>query len=754
MISWRNLLVLVLLIQQALFALVEIKSFFPAGAQQGSQVDLVMDGSNLGLARKILFYKEGISLEKMTLEKKKLLLSFKVSADAERGAHPFRIIGDDGLSNLRYFHVAAFPEVNKTANIFSFEKAQKITVPCTVNAKLNGRQFDYYQMDLKKGQAFCASLTCMDLALSFVDCQLELLDKDKKRLAFSDDSLLLKQDPLINHTAPYTGTYYLRVNDFRFSGGNYRLHVADSLNALQIFPAGGLAKQKLEIFYDDQTSHNRELIISGREGINQIFIDTQSVHALPYHYSAHKNFFDQEKGHERKDATACESIPLAFNGRLDQAKDMDWFSFISPKDGSIEIQVLARELRSPIDALLELYDSKGKMIKRQDDSGSLDPKILTKVKKDTTYFVKIRDFTKASSLRSVYRILIDYQKPQLSLSITPSKQRTHQGQLLNISPASHQLITFNLKRESADSPIDYQFNNLPKGLTYKVLNHPEKSDKIPILFTLEKGTKLGAHRISAKLSNEESKLGNYSENLIMLMGPNNKEYRYYKSEQLALSTTIPAPFRIELVKNPAPMPRFGSHTTKIRVHRNEGFKKEIVIKAKSVLPGLSMKDQIKIPADKNEMDYSIQASSSTPLGKWPFIFNASTSIDGKVFTLSSDPHEIEITEHYFDLKMLQYTLNRGQEREITVDIKTLKTPQFPIKASLLGLPGGISSTPIELNKLDEKITFKIAATDSASFGYHRNSYVRFEFQDKGYKLNQNIRCNGTIYVPKPKKKKP
>ena len=104
--------------------------------------------------------------------------------------------------------------------------------------------------------------------------------------------------------------------------------------------------------------------------------------------------------------------------------------------------------------------------------------------------------------------------------------------------------------------------------------------------------------------------------------------------------------------------------------------------------------------------------------------------------------------------MLQYTLNRGQEREITVDIKTLKTPQFPIKASLLGLPGGISSTPIELNKLDEKITFKIAATDSASFGYHRNAYVRFEFQDKGYELNQNIRCNGTIYVPKPKKKKP
>ncbi|MDD7986381.1 PPC domain-containing protein [Lentisphaera marina] len=755
MTSWLKFLFLLLSFQINSFALVEVSKLFPAGAQKGTDAHFLLEGKNLAHAKDILFYKTGIHFEKMELEKNKLKLHLKISKKASTGLHPFRILGEDGLSNMRYIHIAPFPEHKKASNIFSFDKAQEVSIPCTVNGQLNGRQIDHYRFELKKGQSLNASLTCMDLALTFTDCQIKIFDKDKKQIAYNDDCLLLKQDPMISFTAPYTGVYYVQVHDFRFGGGNYRLHLSPKFNGVQVFPAGGPLNQKQKVLclYQNGTSAQKEIDPQNQTGINSVYIDKDSIHHISFHVSKHKNFFDQEKGYERDKATSCDAFPLALNGRLDQKQDVDWFSFKAPKDGQIEIQVLARQLRSPIDALLEFYSSQGKLIKKQDDSGSLDPKIITKVKKDETYFIKIRDFNKNFSPLAVYRILVDYQEAQLKLSLSPSQQRTHQGQLLNISPNNNQLLIFDLNRENADSAISYQFSNLPSALTYKVLSHPEKSTKIPVLYSLKKDSPLQAQHISAQLSNKELSKGEYKESLIMLMGPNNKEYRHYSGNTLAYASTVPSPFSLEVLPNTSPMPRFGTHTSKIRIHRQEGFKGEITIKAKSVLAGLSMRDQIKIPADKNEVDYSIQASSSTPLGNWPFVFNATGYDKGKVFTLSSDAQERKVVEHYFDLKMLQYSLHRGKEREITIDINVHKTPDFPIKASLKGLPNGVTAEDIVINKIDEKLSFKISANENASYGYHRNSYVYFEFTHEGHKLNQSLRTNGTIYVPKPKKKK-
>ena len=753
MTSWLKFLLFFVSVQLPSLALVEVKKLFPMGAQKGSQTELVFEGSNFKFAKDILFYKEGIKLDKMELEKNKLKVKITVSADAETGLHPFRVLGEDGLSNMRYIHIAPYPEIVKTSKNLSFDKAYELTVPCSVNARLTNRFIDHYRFKLKKGQQITASLKCLNLAIGFYDCQIKIFDKDQKQIAFNDDSLLLKQDPMINFTAPYEGDYYLQVHDYRFGGGEYRLHLAPVLNAIQVFPAGSEAKksEKLLCFYGDEITTEKTITV--KEGMKQILLDQNSVHHVPFHVSHHKNFFDQEKGYEKDKATHCPDFPLALNGRLDQKQDVDWFSFKAPKDGQLEIQVLARQLRSPLDALLEFYNKDGKLIKRQDDSGSLDPKVISKVKKDETYFVKIRDFNKNYSPRSIYRILVDYQKPQLKFTLNPSQQRTHKGQLINISPESNRLVIFDLNRENANSAIDYSFSNLPQELTYKVLAHPEKSNKIPVLFSLKKDSKLWSTHLSAQVKNAEVKEAHYKESLIMLMGPNNKEYRHYRGETLATASTVAAPYSIEIVKNTSPMPRFGNHISKIRVHRKEGFKGEVTIKAKSVLPGLSMRDQIKIPADKNEIDYSIQASSSTPLGKWPFVFDAISKHEGKDFNLSSNSQEIDIQEHYFDLKMKQYSLQRGQEREITVDITARKTPQFPIKATLLGLPNGIKAEPIEINKIDKTLTFKISASESANIGYHRNGYIRFDFTHNGHQLNQNLRCNGTIYVPKPKKKK-
>ena len=67
------------------------------------------------------------------------------------------------------------------------------------------------------------------------------------------------------------------------------------------------------------------------------------------------NVLEQEPNNDAATATNYKGeLPVAFNGIISQPQDMDFFRFTAKKEQAMDIHVIARQLRSPLDSVLEL----------------------------------------------------------------------------------------------------------------------------------------------------------------------------------------------------------------------------------------------------------------------------------------------------------------------------------------------------------------------------------------------------------------
>ena len=61
------------------------------------------------------------------------------------------------------------------------------------------------------------------------------------------------------------------------------------------------------------------------------------------------------------------NLPSGINGRLNHADAVGRFAFAVRKGTAYDFEIYARRLGSPLDAVLEIYDAKGKLLAEADD---------------------------------------------------------------------------------------------------------------------------------------------------------------------------------------------------------------------------------------------------------------------------------------------------------------------------------------------------------------------------------------------------
>ena len=115
-----------------------IGKIVPAGATQGSEVEVLVFGTNLHEPQ-ALFFEDGIVQQTKieSVNDKQLKVVLNVPKDAPFGNHRFRIRTKKGLSLLRTFRVGPFPQVieaetdssQKKPSNNTVEEAQAIQVP-------------------------------------------------------------------------------------------------------------------------------------------------------------------------------------------------------------------------------------------------------------------------------------------------------------------------------------------------------------------------------------------------------------------------------------------------------------------------------------------------------------------------------------------------------------------------------------------------------------------------------------------------
>jgi hypothetical protein len=154
-----------------------------------------------------------------------------------------------------------------------------------------------------------------------------------------------------------------------------------------------------------------------------------------------------------------------YNGKISADLDEDWFKVDIDGKKPIVFSVQARQLGSPLDGKLTVYDPQGKKVAEEDDTPNrsegmethhADPSLVFKAPKSGFYYVRLIDDQNKGGADYGYRLRIDDVKPEFDLRISPSNLAIPKGGTANLSVSI-------IRKNRFNGEVDIFAKGLPSG---------------------------------------------------------------------------------------------------------------------------------------------------------------------------------------------------------------------------------------------------------------------------------------------------
>lgn len=431
-----------------------------------------------------------------------------VDSDASRGVRLVRLIDHSGASKPLPLVVPTTGEIREMEPNNELADAQQINGPSvTINGRLDrAGDVDVFALGLKRGQTFVASLMAHEVFASPVDAVLQLVDGDGFVCAQNNDFLGL--DPRIIFTVPRDGMYRVRLFAFAsepnssiaFSGGGpkavYRLTLTTEGFLDYAFPLGVEADkpaglqllgwnipEKLGRWQLSPEAPGQPLIITQPGMAGFATVDVVD----------HPAIVESEPPAPGTARTIV--LPITLSGRIDPPGDTDTYRFSARKSELLKVRLASRSLGFPLDAVIQVRNSQGKVLTQLDDvKNDRDPTISYRIPGDGEYEVVVSDLTQQGGPRYAYRLTIEFWRPEFQLSATAAAW--------NVSVAKPTVIPVTVERTGGfDEPVELSVVEQPAGIMVVPLDAPAKNSKsIRLEIRAAAGAKSGTISIRGKSS--------------------------------------------------------------------------------------------------------------------------------------------------------------------------------------------------------------------------------------------------------------
>ena len=364
-----------------------IDSISPHGLQRGKVGELSVSGANLS-GTPTLIAPFPVSIEKAPAPNKeggRWTLKARVDPGTPIGVYPVRVRTADGISNPYLFSVGQLPQVEEKEDNNTFVSAQAIPALAVVEGQASGNDVDYFRFPGKKGQRVVVDAQCARIG-SGLDPSIRLTTARHKFVASADDTAGLLSDARLTATLPEDADYVIELSDSRYQGGRnpfYRLVVGVVPVADEIYPLGGRKGETVGFELRGGTlaqlaraaatvqgspgSETFEPMLSTREVIDPASagFDLESVPRLAVS--------DYPEFREPTDPTSPPSRmipPLVINGRIEAKGDQDRFTIVTNPGQKYHVQVVAADLGSALDGVLQVRTARDNLIATADDTTS------------------------------------------------------------------------------------------------------------------------------------------------------------------------------------------------------------------------------------------------------------------------------------------------------------------------------------------------------------------------------------------------
>lgn len=460
----------------------DVTSLFPAGAQQGTTTSVTIQGKLGDSVCQTWVSKPGVVV---TCPEKPGPITIQVGAQVEPGICWIRFFNAEGASGLRPFVIGTTSEVNETEPNDEASKAPPLpALPVVINGQHGkGGDSDSFAVYLKRGQVLVASLMANRVLGSPQDAVLQILGPDGFVVEQNEDDHGL--DPQLAFPVPVDGVYSIRTwafpaapdSSIRLFGSPacvYRLTVTTGPFVDHCQPAAIQSGQTQRVRLHGWNLPTPELDVSAPvSALEQRFEWPLSGwnHRMPatVFVQPYAGFSEQEPNDAARPQVI--TLPCSVSGQIQQPRDVDVYQFTGKKNQRLRFEVLARDLGSPLDAMLRITDATGKVLKEADDDGkqSADPDFEFAVPADGDFRIAVTDRFLHHGDRFAY--LLSITEPQADYSLAVASDS------FVLSPDKELEIPVTVTRTSGFAgEIRVSLLGLPIGVTADAVTSEGKGD--------------------------------------------------------------------------------------------------------------------------------------------------------------------------------------------------------------------------------------------------------------------------------------
>ena len=774
-------LVSVLLALPSLAFTPTIGTIQPRGGQRGTEITLHLGGDRLYEPQEILLYQPGITvtnLEKAGDQHKAVKATITIAPDAPLGEHLLRLRCKGGVTYQRSFWVGQYPTVMEKRSEdggrdlnSNFNEPQEIAINQTVQGVADREDADYYLLQCKKGQRLSVEVEGMRLGRILFDPYVAILNKDRFELAASDDTALLFRDCAASIVVPEDGPYTVLVRESSYQGTGacqYRLHVGEFPRPTAVYPPGVRPGDSLEFtFVGDPTGNLvTKLEIPKKQQGFRAFIKSGEwfapsgipvrISPLPYH-----NEVEPNEGSKQATPPEAPPVPVAFHGIVSKKEDKDWFRFAAKKGQKLRARVFARQLRSPLDPyIIVRKEGDSKQIGNNDDAGNGDPdsRLDFEIPEDGIYNINIRDQLYSSGPDYTYRIEIAERSPSLSATLPYATRNDSQKWKMICVPRGNRVgRVVNLSRSNIGCDLDLGAATLPSGVSLDRDTASRSINTMPVIFEATPEAEIAGALYHLHVKDPKSGLtGAFTESIHHIEVNNAGTFHSYHDERITIAVIEEAPFELNLEVPPVPLVKNGTMNLKITAKRHPDFKEAIKITLPWRPPGVSAPSSVTIPKEKNEAVMGINANGGAAVARWRiFVTGEATCSKGPLF-VSSSLQPIEIADPYVGGKIELAATELGQNTDLVCTIAVHKEFEGEAQINLNGLPHGVSTEELTINKESKEITFPLAVSKEAKKGKTSNIFCTVVITENGHPIRGTAMGGGVLRIdpPPPAPKKP
>jgi hypothetical protein len=705
----------------------------PAAVAPGQTTDVTLFGANLAGANKVWTSLPGEAkladgIEKNGTEAAKVVYRFTVPADAPAGIGGLRIATGQGVSNLRLLMIDDLPSLADNGKNKTVAEAQELNLPIAIDGACEAESYDYYNFTAAKGQRVSVEVVARRLG-SALDPVVRLLTTAGRELAYSDDEPGLSGDSRLAIVIPEDGTYLLELRDIQYTGGaghRYRLRVGNFPLASVPFPLGakqgsaasvslagpsveGISPMQVNIAAGDATQVNVAAKLPGGQGSGFARLVVSDLDEA----------IEAEPNDQREQSTAV-TLPAAINGRLEKAKDRDYYKFEAKKGQRFIFTGLTRTLGSPTDLFMRVVKADGASVAEAEDTGTDEGVLNFTAPDDGVYHLMAEDLVRRGGPDHAYRIEVRPYQPGFSLSLEADKFDAPKGGVF--------LAKVTAARRDYNGPITLELQGAGEGFVLKNNVIPEGKPDTQLSVTLPDrfapGDLLNV-AIVGKAKIGETEFIARARTLPALQkqftGFNTLPADLLTSVAMGVGPVFPDFFKLSLEPAKVQLPRLvGTGTFKVKVEKLNKFDDAIALAVEGLPQGVTA--EVKpIEKGKAEAVVTLKGADKLPPGEHKFKLTGSATFQNQPKQVVLGETPLEIVNPLAVTAAAAGPVAPGGKQKVKVTVTRFGDHKAPIALSWKVLPSGITLPDIgTIPEGKNEVEIEVSAAAGAAPGKAEN----------------------------------